>query len=396
MKILKRTLSLDPKTKKLIKAKVIEDKNKVYLVKKLGRKNKKILIEKDLTLYKLLQSKYIQIYNLYITEPSMDCNLKCPVCFVYGQHEDIPLEEIKNAISNYKNKIVSISGGEPTLRNDLPEMIKIINKNNISLLTTNGIKLTKYKYVKTLEKAGLRHIIFSANGFSDDVYLKINGAPLLKQKLKALENLERTKMKLSLSLMLVRNINEKELKPTIAYAVKNKKNIREVRIRSMTPIGKYIKQREFLPSEILDLICKEWNIDKKDIYKELELKKYITEKFFSLRTLQKLCAFSFHLKIENGNYESIGKYIKDTSLFSILKYLNTVYGFLSIFNMKIRPKKSFWHHKNNIMKISIRSWPTPEKLDYEEHVKLCGSKYLTGKKKGLPCCYANILESLNK
>jgi uncharacterized radical SAM superfamily Fe-S cluster-containing enzyme len=327
----------------------------------------------------------------------MNCNLKCPVCFIYGQEDKLSLQQIKNGISKYKNKIVSISGGEPTLRKDIFKIIRVISKNNIPLLATNGIKMVDKRYVKRLERAGLRHVTFSFNGFSDKVYLKINGVPLLQQKLKAIENLKKTKIKLLLSVLLVKGINEKEIKPIVEYAIKNRNSIREVRIRAMCPIGKYIKQKRILLSEMVNIICKELKIDKEDIYKELQLKKEISNKLPFLEIFQKPCGFAFHLKIKNGKYEPVGKYIKSKNLFTILKYIKNVYGFSGVFTKiieRIGKSKSFWYHKKSILKIVLRCWPTLETLNFHDHIKLCGSRYLIGRKSGLPVCYANILEDI--
>ena len=57
--------------------------------------------------------------DLLVLEITSRCNLKCPLCFrqeeMKGQN-DLPYEDWVNAYNIYKPKIVSLFGGEPTLR----------------------------------------------------------------------------------------------------------------------------------------------------------------------------------------------------------------------------------------------------------------------------------------
>lgn len=75
------------------------------------------------------------------------CNFRCPYCHNPELVEPdkfqntIPISEIKYFLEKRKGKLsaVCITGGEPTIHNDLPEMIKIIKKMGFSVkLDTNG------------------------------------------------------------------------------------------------------------------------------------------------------------------------------------------------------------------------------------------------------------------
>ncbi|MDR1655548.1 MAG: radical SAM protein [Treponema sp.] len=76
------------------------------------------------------------------------CNAKCAMCFYAGDMEkkaqDLSFEEIKKlSESAGEFKRLWLSGGEPTLRDDLPEIIEMIYKNNHITdcnFPTNGIK----------------------------------------------------------------------------------------------------------------------------------------------------------------------------------------------------------------------------------------------------------------
>ncbi|MDD5417493.1 MAG: radical SAM protein [Candidatus Nanoarchaeia archaeon] len=82
------------------------------------------------------------------------CNLRCEGCFY--EHglgkEEMSVEEYKGVILNYKNFIqkVTLLGGEPTLHENLEELIDFNNKKNLrTTIYTNGAG------IKRLEKVNL-------------------------------------------------------------------------------------------------------------------------------------------------------------------------------------------------------------------------------------------------
>ncbi len=91
------------------------------------------------------------------------CNAKCKMCNIWQNQDkmDLPLE----SFSNIKNiRYINISGGEPFLRNDLEDLIKILKSNNPEaefIISSNGyatnliLEKTK-KILKIDPKIGIR------------------------------------------------------------------------------------------------------------------------------------------------------------------------------------------------------------------------------------------------
>ena len=78
------------------------------------------------------------------------CNLHCAMCYVWvkqKQTKELSIDEIKyifnDRLINNNLEIINITGGEPTLRDDLVEIIKIILEKCIRLkridISTNGV-----------------------------------------------------------------------------------------------------------------------------------------------------------------------------------------------------------------------------------------------------------------
>jgi radical SAM protein with 4Fe4S-binding SPASM domain len=89
------------------------------------------------------------------------CPNNCIHCYAGGPHETAELstqqwKEVIDRLSQIGVFILTFTGGEPTMREDLPELLQYAqNKGMVTGLITNGRKLKDNAYVKTLEDAGL-------------------------------------------------------------------------------------------------------------------------------------------------------------------------------------------------------------------------------------------------
>ncbi len=89
------------------------------------------------------------------------CQNNCIHCYAGGPHEtpELTTQQWKEAVDRLSDIgvfILTFTGGEPTLRQDLPELLLYAqNKGLVTGLITNGRNLKDKAYVDTLEKAGL-------------------------------------------------------------------------------------------------------------------------------------------------------------------------------------------------------------------------------------------------
>ncbi len=89
------------------------------------------------------------------------CQNNCIHCYAGGPHETPELstaewKEVIDRLSNIGIFILTFTGGEPTLRDDLPDLLAYAqNKGIVTGLITNGRRLKDKAYVDTLEKSGL-------------------------------------------------------------------------------------------------------------------------------------------------------------------------------------------------------------------------------------------------
>jgi len=338
-------------------------------------------------------------FDRIIIDVTARCNLNCPVCYHNGKEEqDIPMASLEKIANMYHNKIISLCGGEPTLRDDLPKIIKLFSRNNTVFLVTNGLRLTDHDYVMFLKKEGLKYISFSFNGFSEKAYEKINGRPLLGLKLKALENIKKVNIKTILSVLIVKGINENEIKGIFGYCIKNSDFIRELRIRSMVNIGRHLNYTKYTVSELLDIVCNQINIDKRDVYRENELQGMLN-KVLKTIFIPRECSFDFHLKKKGDRFIPVGENLRIDSikgshfkavamLQEIIKTFGIAMGIKGVLKIIFNPGAP-WVHNADIFKIGLRSWPDgKDKMPGQ----ICRTGYYMNGKI-VPFCYANLLKN---
>ena len=324
MQIIRKTQSVCPKCIKKIKANIVEKNGKVYMLKNCKKHGKfNVLLSNKPPYYRKLTKSYFDpnknyskrykrnYFNLYVT---LRCNLNCPFCLTkanQGNHPEISLEKIKNLMKNWKNTKIGLWGGEPTVREDLPEIIKIIKKSgNIPALYTNGIKISDFNYLKKLRANGLEIIHLQFDSFNDKVYKKLRNQPLIKTKLRALGNIKKLNIPVVFETTFVKGINENEMIDILNYALENN-FIKAILFRSYSHLGRkgFNKENELLGEELIDILEKQTNerISNKKI---LEFQKLLYIFYDLIST--KRCFYNQYLLIhrkQNKDYNVINDII---------------------------------------------------------------------------------------
>jgi 7,8-dihydro-6-hydroxymethylpterin dimethyltransferase len=184
-----------------------------------------------------------------ILEVTRRCDLRCPVCFAAseadaGADPDLNLIEkmLQTAFQRTGSCPLQLSGGEPTLRNDLPQIIGLARKIGFDHIqvNTNGIRLAEDSaYGQALKDAGVTDFYLQFDGLTDHVYRRIRGAELLKHKLKAIERCTELKIGVILVPTLVRGVNEDQIGSIIQFAKKRMPAVKGVHFQPMTYLGRY-------------------------------------------------------------------------------------------------------------------------------------------------------------
>jgi MoaA/NifB/PqqE/SkfB family radical SAM enzyme len=132
-------------------------------------------------------------FNLSLVTPflaslqiTLRCNSKCSYCDIWklgGELHSVHMMNLYDISGIFKSlrklgvKTVSLTGGEPLMRNDLNDIVRIAKDNRLSVdICTNGIYLTTNRALE-LADAGVNCIILSLDTLDPDVYQKLRGVP---------------------------------------------------------------------------------------------------------------------------------------------------------------------------------------------------------------------------
>jgi len=135
-------------------------------------------------LTKALLTRRQPIYVIY--EITDRCNLRCRMCSVWrraNKEDELGLDEIETLASRLYDMgvvVVSLSGGEPFMRDDLPEVARIFKRKGlITRLMTNAVDVSEKK-IRAIVEAGIDSISVSLNTLfpEEEAYICRNDSAL--------------------------------------------------------------------------------------------------------------------------------------------------------------------------------------------------------------------------
>ncbi len=168
------------------------------------------------------------------------CNMDCPMCgfSLRGMGFDFnpPLEyfdKILHAVSQMKPRpVVNLFGGEPTVRDDMFEIIDMGRRYGIDTqITTNGLRLADEEYCKKLCEKGVG-LRLAFDGRGREIYERLrNNGPAYEKKMRALQNLKKySRRKHSIIACAATGINDHCLTDLIQFCFENREIIADLGI----------------------------------------------------------------------------------------------------------------------------------------------------------------------
>ena len=172
------------------------------------------------------------------------CNLNCDFCFANaracGYVYEPTLDQVVGMLSMLREEkpvpapAVQFSGGEPTMRDDLPEIIRKAKELGMSQVqvATNGIRLAQEPdYLLQLKEAGLSTVYLHFDGVSRETNSK------LASDRRAIENCEKIHLGVVLVPTVIKGRNDHEVGAIIKYAAEHIGVIRGVNFQPVAFTG---------------------------------------------------------------------------------------------------------------------------------------------------------------
>jgi len=193
-----------------------------------------------------LHQRHSTLIELEVTQR---CNLRCPVCFMSA--EDAPpdpsLEQLESIYTDILKKAggqtsIQLTGGEPTLRKDLPEIVQTGRKAGFSAIevNTNGLVISRNpQFLRDLVNAGITGIYLQFDGLTSKVYTQIRGEDILADKLQAIENCRQAGVQVVLAMTIIQGINHDQIGTVLNFALENLDVIAGVALQPAFTSGRF-------------------------------------------------------------------------------------------------------------------------------------------------------------
>ncbi len=413
---------------KRIKAEVI-NKNGCVFIKKRCKKHGSFIsphVWDDLETYKYLIKfdKFKFPSRKILFNITNDCNLKCNFCYAKSNEikiEELNLQKIKEFNLNNFDYIF-LSGGEPTLKKDLFDIIKFLKKQKKHVfLLTNGLKLSKESYVKKLKESKVDMVILQFDSLKEEDIIYLRGIELQQIKLKVIKNLNKYKIPVYFFSIQIKKNNLENIRALIFYIKKFQNTIKGINFNTIWKIGRYEDKDWISTKEITKNCCKIMNIKKEDFLISTEFIYYffiLIAKMTNKRRYFSRCLLFLPAIFQKDNLipitnifdlKKITRYIKKivvqkkySAIFSLFFYLifsQLIINLIKNKNFRIFLKETLKKirlitHKNIFLlnpfvTFNIGEFPTAEDFDYN-FVDTCNLLFYSPQRNQIPVCLNQI------
>ena len=216
------------------------------------------------------------VFKNIVVDITHKCNMSCANCYI--PNRDIPDMDVgilyKFLKKLPKRTYIRLIGAEPTMRDDIGEIIEtVIKLGHRPSLTTNGLKWGDFKYAQSLKDKGLKLLLISMNGADDnDVYQILDNGKFAEIKKRALKNSFELGYTVNTGTIIAKNVNEHVFKRQVKLFVElakkaglksfNRRIPPVLRFKSVGSIGRNLGNNfSYDFSKLIELVAIELDVD---------------------------------------------------------------------------------------------------------------------------------------
>ncbi|MCP8310372.1 MAG: radical SAM protein [Candidatus Methylarchaceae archaeon HK01M] len=382
---------------------------------------------------------HTNLANIVVTNR---CDLACWYCFFYAKRAgyiyEPSLDQIREMAKNLRNQkpvpgnAVQLTGGEPCLRDDIIEIIKIVKGEGIDhvQLNTDGIRLANDPTLaRRVREAGTNTIYLSFDGLTPETNPKNHW-----EIASILENCKSAGMGIVFVPTVIRGMNDHEVGGMVKFAAENIEVVRGLNFQPVSLTGRLTRaERDKYRITIPDVIKRieeqtDGEIAKDDFYPVpctgpvSEFVEALTGRVHYELSVHFTCGAATYVFIEDDNLIPITRFVDIDGLFEYLtekaeeikkgknrywvaiKVLSKLKKFVDkekqpkglnlskiIFNTLLKhnyKELGEFHHKS----LFIGMMHFQDKYNYDiERVMRCGIHYLVPDGRIIPFCAFNVI-----
>ena len=201
------------------------------------------------------------------------CNMTCKNCYI--PNRDIPDMDFNKFVEFIdrlpKKTLIRLIGAEPTMNRELPLYIQALKeRGHRTALLSNGLRFSHKKYLAMIKDAGLENIYVSLNGVdNDDWYEEIDEMRCASKKLRAVQNIIDSGIRLETGTIIVKGINE-EAPARLNKLLFETHDVKDtlIRIKNVGQIGRHMDDADgsFTMDELIKICADGFGISEEFIH----------------------------------------------------------------------------------------------------------------------------------
>ena len=205
-------------------------------------------------------SNHLQTACCVLIDITDRCNQHCPYCFARSEMDadrsgEPTLEQIEAKydlllkLGEERPFNIQLSGGEPTVRDDLPDIIRMGREKGFCYIqiNSNGRRLAlEDGYAQLLKDAGASVIFMQFDGTRDDIYRTLRNEPLFDIKKRAIRNCERAGLPVTLVPTVVDGVNTDNLGEMMDFVLDNVNVVKGIHFQPVSFFGRHPQKAEKL------------------------------------------------------------------------------------------------------------------------------------------------------
>ncbi len=204
-----------------------------------------------------------QVHDLRISVTDR-CNFRCTYCMPHEDMRWLPraevltFEEIERVAGVFVERFgissVRLTGGEPTVRAHLPELVSRLAHLPVELsMTTNGATLDHLAL--PLKEAGLHRVTVSCDSLRADRFAAITGRDMLAQVLAGMDAAVRAGLSpVKVNAVLVRGVNDDEVVDLAAFGRDHGVEVRFIEFMPLDGDGQWSLEQVVPAGEIIERV----------------------------------------------------------------------------------------------------------------------------------------------
>ncbi|TGK01105.1 radical SAM protein [Leptospira semungkisensis] len=179
-------------------------------------------------------------------------------------------------------KEIHLTGGEPTLHKELPELVRISKKEGIENVAVTSNGFFREGLIEDLKGAGLTRMNFSLDAMEQNSFSKISGKNLpLPRLLHRIEEASSLGLEVKVNCTVLRNYNADQILPLLHWAGERKIPIRYLELMKMGPLHEKHSELFYSAEEIRNNLGSEFDFISVDTPLESTARYYETTEHYS-------------------------------------------------------------------------------------------------------------------